>query len=60
MNTLVENLKKFFSSKSKEELKAIWQSGSHLDSVGLKVTDYLKQTGCDVKIVDDKIKFNDE
>lgn len=57
MNNLVENLKAFFNSKSKEELKEIWRSGSHLDSVGLKVSDYLEQRGYHVKIVDDKINF---
>lgn len=57
MNTLVENLKAFFSSKNKEELKMIWQSGSHLDTVGLKVSDYLEERGFHVKIVDDKINF---
>jgi len=57
MNNLVENLKAFFASKSKEELKAIWRSGAHLNSVGLKVSDYLQQRGYHVKIVDDKINF---
>jgi hypothetical protein len=57
MNSLVENLKSFFASKSKEELKAIWESGAHLDSIGMKVTDYLEKRGYHVKIVDDKINF---
>ena len=57
MNELVENLKAFLSSKSKEELKAIWKSGSHLDNVGLKVSDYLERKGYHVTIIDDKINF---
>lgn len=58
MNELVENLKAFFNSKSKEELKTIWQSGVHLDSVGLKVTDYLEQRGYHVRIVNNKLNFD--
>ena len=46
MKELVESLKEFLNSKSKEELKAIWDSGNHLDTPnGYKVVDWLKQQG---------------
>lgn len=46
MNELVDSLKAFFNSKSKEEIKAIWDSGNHLDTPdGYKVTDWLKEQG---------------
>lgn len=57
MNELVENLKKAFASYSKDELKAIIQSGAHLSTVGMRVTDYLEQKGYHVKILDGKINF---
>jgi len=46
MNGLVERLKEFFNSKSKEEIKAIWDSCNYLDTPeGYKVVDWLKQQG---------------
>lgn len=57
MNELVKNLKAFFNSAKKEELKEIWQSGSHLDSVGLKVHDYLEQRNYHIKIVREDLNF---
>jgi len=57
MNALVENLKAFFNSKSDEELKAVWQSSSYMDAVGMRVSDYLERKGYHVKIIDDKINF---
>lgn len=41
---MTKKLRKLFNEKSKEELKAILDSGNHLDSPGgYKVTDWIKQ-----------------
>ncbi|WP_434449913.1 hypothetical protein [Sphingobacterium lactis] len=43
---MLKNLRKLFKEKSKEEIKAIWDSGNHLDTPdGYKVTDWLKDQG---------------
>lgn len=59
MNKLLDNLNLFFESKSREELRASWRSGSHLDSGGMKITDYLLQKGYHVVIKDSKINFEE-
>lgn len=44
MSKQLKSLRKLFREKSKEEIKAIWDSGNHLDTPdGYKVTDWLKQ-----------------
>lgn len=41
---MTKKLRKLFNEKYKEELKAIWDSGNHLDAPGgYKVTDWIKQ-----------------
>lgn len=59
MNKLLDNLNLFFESKSNEELRASWRAGSHLDSGGMKITDYLLQKGYHVVIKDKKINFEE-
>lgn len=42
MNKLTKGLIESLNSRSKEELKEIWESGDYLDEVGIKVIDLLE------------------
>ena len=43
MSKMLKSLRKLFKEKSKEEIKAIWDSGNHLDTPdGYKVVDWIK------------------
>jgi hypothetical protein len=57
MSTMLESLKNFLASKSKEEIAEIWSSGNYLDNGGLKATDFLVRYGYQVKVKPETINF---
>ena len=51
--SIVDKLKENLKNKSKEEIQEIWDSGKHLDEVGIKAVDFFKDLDEDIKEIVD-------
>lgn len=57
MKEMLDSLKNFLATKSREEVMEIWSSGNYLDKGGLKVTEFLSSKRCSITFTNEKNNF---